>query len=206
MGNILDYNNFKESNSTPIRVSCAGLASILIDGKYLLVQNKKSRDKGVISYGPLGGALEYDLVAQDFLNVFVKSYERKTPDLRFITTEDKIPRFTQWFEQRIDREISCKRELIEELVDEEKILKVLLESNIYEKEPKLIRDKSIKPEIDGEIMTERFFEVFEIQFDEWTTQKLKDVAEQEDSTIGLFTKEEILQRGLVSKHSQFIIR
>jgi HD superfamily phosphohydrolase len=202
---ILDYNSINENKKETIRISCAGLATIKIDGKYLLIQNKKSRDSGVISYGPIGGALEFYPQAQDFLNEFVTKYERKTPDLRLLTTTDNIDRFTDWFNKRIDRETSCKREVIEELVTEEKVLNRLSESNIIEHYTKTIRDKSLKPELDGEVMTERYFDIFDITFDEWTTNKLREVSELEDSTIGLFTKDEIMKGGVITKHSQFII-
>jgi hypothetical protein len=205
MSNILDYGKFNENNSNHIRVSCAGLASIKIGKKYLLVQNKNSRENGVLVYGPLGGAIEWLPEAQDYLNDFVIKYERKTPDLRFITKEFSIGKFSKWFYERKEREISCKREIVEELVSEEKILKRLNDSNIYEEFRGIERDRSIKSEMDGEVMTERFFEIFDVSFDEWTTNFLTEWAQRDETTIGLFTKEEILNDGMVTNHSKFIL-
>ena len=41
-----------------IRISCASLASIKIDNKYLLLLNKRSYKQGKMVYTPIGGALE----------------------------------------------------------------------------------------------------------------------------------------------------
>lgn len=43
-----------------IRISCASLASIKIDGKYLLCINKGALAKGTQLYTPFGGAIEYN--------------------------------------------------------------------------------------------------------------------------------------------------
>ena len=51
-----------------IRISCAGLSSNKIGDKYLLVLNAKSRDRGKIIYGPVGGALEYNESIESFLS------------------------------------------------------------------------------------------------------------------------------------------
>jgi hypothetical protein len=201
---ILDYTSFiKESNSKTIRVSCAGLASIIIDGKYLLVQNKKSRSNGIISYGPLGGALEYLPSGVEFLNNLNVEFERETPDLRFIIDVNRIEEFEQWFEYTNDRERSCKRELIEELVVEERVLNDLKDNNISESHLDTIRDKSVR----FGVVSERIFEIFEISFTQETEQELKEIANDPNSTIGLFSKEEIIKGGgEMATHSRFIIR
>lgn len=202
---ILDFLSFiKESSSdNTIRVSCAGLASINIDGKYLLVQNKKSRSNGIISYGPLGGALEYLPEGEEFLNNLNVEFERETPDLRFVIDVNKLNEFEQWFEYTNDREKSCKRELIEELVLEESVLNDLKENNISESHIDTIRDKSER----FGVISERIFEIFEISFTQETEQELKEIANDPNSTIGLFSKEEIIKGGgEIATHSKFILK
>ena len=138
LGNIKSYTTFNESNSEKIRVSCAGLASIKIGNKYLLVQNKKSRSKGNIVYGPLGGALEYLPNGKAFLDSLNAEYERETPDLRITIDQSDLDKYEKWFKTTNDREKSAKREVYEELVLEEKILTNLKESDITEKYLSLI--------------------------------------------------------------------
>ena len=201
---ILDFLSFiNESKVNTIRVSCAGLASINIDGKYLLVQNKKSRSLGRISYGPLGGALEYLPEGEEFLTKLGAEFERDTPDLRFTITNGKLPEFLNWFDVTNDREKSCKREVIEELVIEENVLSNLKESDITERQIDTIRDKSER----FDVISERVFEIFEISFTKDIEEELKEIASKPDSTIGLFSKEEIVKGGgEIATHAKFILK
>jgi hypothetical protein len=202
---ILDYLSFiKESHTDSIRVSCAGLASINIDGKYLLVQNKRSKSKGVIAYGPLGGALEYLPSGLEFLNSLGVEFERETPDLRFSMDKDLLDIFVDWFYNNTDREKSSKRELIEELVIEENILNNLSESDMTETHIDTIRDRSGGR---SGVVSERIFEIFEISFNKEIEEKLKEIATQPDSTIGLFSEEDIIEGGgKIASHSKFILK
>lgn len=201
---ILDYLSFiNESSENTIRVSCAGLASINIDGKYLLVQNKKSRSKGIINYGPLGGGIEYLPSGEGFLNKLNVKFERETPDLRFVINTNLLNEFVEWFYETNDRERSTKREVIEELVMEENVLNNLDEFDITEEHIDTIRNKSER----FGVVSERIFEIFEISFTEEIEQQLKDIANQPDSTIGLFSKEEIIEGGdEIATHAKFIIK
>lgn len=196
------YYEFSDSNqSGEIRVSCAGLASIKIDDKYLLVENKKSRSKGSIVYGPLGGALEYLPNGKKFLDTLNPEYERQTPDLRMIIDYKDIEKFTKWFKSTDDREKSTKREVYEELVLEEKVINDLKESDISEKYIKSVRDKRER----FGVMVERFFEIFEIKFPKDIENELKEISLQENSTVKLFTKEEILNNKNIGYHSRFVL-
>jgi len=201
---ILDFLSFiNESSENTIRVSCAGLASINIDGKYLLVQNKKSRSRGIINYGPLGGALEFLPEGEEFLNSINAILERETPDLRFVINTEFLDEFVEWFYKTDDREKSTKREVFEELVLEEKVLTDLELSDMKEEHIDSIRNKSGR----FGVVSERMFEIFEISFTEEIEQQLKDIANQPDSTIGLFSKEEIIKGGSeIATHSKFIIK
>ena len=73
-----------------IRVSCAAFASIMIDGKYLLMLNKRSYKEGRMVYTPIGGALEYLPIGKEFLDNLDVKYERQTPDLRFKMDPENI--------------------------------------------------------------------------------------------------------------------
>ena len=158
---ILDFLSFiNESSENTIRVSCAGLASINIDGKYLLVQNKKSRSRGIINYGPLGGALEFLPEGEEFLNSINAILERETPDLRFVINTEFLDEFVEWFYKTDDREKSTKREVFEELVLEEKVLTDLELSDMKEEHIDSIRNKSGR----FGVVSERMFEIFEISF------------------------------------------
>ncbi len=201
---ILDFLSFiNESKVNTIRVSCAGLASITIDDKYLLVQNKRSRSKGIISYGPLGGALEYLPEAEEFLLKLGAEFERKTPDLRFTISNGKLPEFLNWFDVTNDREKSCKREVIEELVIEENVLSNLEESDVTERKIDTIRDKSER----FDVISERVFEIFEVSFKKDIEEELKEIASKPNSTIGLFSKEEIIKGGgQIATHAKFILK
>jgi hypothetical protein len=203
MGKVLNYQSFNESSSN-IRVSCAALVSIKIDDKYLLVQNNSMRKKGIIKYGPLGGAIEFKPNAKNLLNKLVVSYERETPDLRFITTEKNLPLFSDWFNKRKDRETSSKREIIEELVIEENLLKFLDPDNIVENFRECVRHRGLKKGIPGELLTERFFEIYDVNFNDKITDRLKYLSTELESTIRLFSKEEILNNDEVTNHSRFI--
>jgi len=115
-----------------IRISCAGLSSIKIGDKYLLIQNSNSRQRGSIVYGPVGGALEYDDRGQEFLSGLGFIPERVTNDLRFQLPIDKLDLFHDWFMKRDGREDSNFREMFEELVLEEKILPCLNKEDLVE--------------------------------------------------------------------------
>jgi hypothetical protein len=185
-----------------IRVSCAGLASVKIGEKYLLVQNNSSRKQGKIVYGPLGGALEYLPGAESFFKELDAEKERSTPDLRLFINLEDLDKFADWFYSGKDRETSSKREVYEELVLEEKALPGLKESDISESYSNSVRDRKEK---DG-VESERFFEIFRVKFSPNIEKEIIRISKNPKSTIGLFTKEEILSEGIVSDHSKFILQ
>lgn len=153
-----------------IRVSCAALAQIKIDNKYLLLMNKRSLGQNKIIYTPVGGALEYLPNGKKFLDNLNVKYERQTPDLRLRMDKDNLELFDFWFSKGIDRERDVFRELKEEMVDEESIIKSLSESDV---EIKFIRTE--KPVIDIDGLTNHFF--YEIYSVEFSDDKLKEINE-----------------------------
>lgn len=115
---------FNEMHSNIVRVSCASLASIKIDNKYLICLNKNSLTKGIKQYTPFGGAIEFKNNALEYLNTLDLEFE-KNNDLRFKIDYNKYDDFKKWFNLKVDRESSINRELIEELVYEENLLSTL---------------------------------------------------------------------------------
>jgi len=112
------------------RVSVVGVACIFIDGKYLLLRNKRSSVDGDVIHTAIGGALTFDRSRYDYLRDYYRArfhYDKEgygTFDLRLFMEPAKIPQFLDWIKSTGDgeRETSCFRELQEELVDEECLL------------------------------------------------------------------------------------
>lgn len=171
-----------------IRVSCAALASIMIDGKYLLMLNKRSYKEGRMVYTPIGGALEYLPKGKDFLDNLDVKYERQTPDLRFKMNPENIDLFKFWFEKRIDRECDIVRELREEMIDEENIFDSLEPEDIEISYVGL--DTPIK-EMNG-MINNFFFEIYDVEFSEEKVKEIKEyISNQELQKLILVTENEI---------------
>lgn len=171
-----------------IRISCAGLASVKINDKYLLIRNKSSYKKGYVIYGPLGGALEYKPEALEFLTSIGCQFERTTPDLRFVISTEYLQDFDNWYYTTNDREKSCVREVIEELQDEEKLISNLSENDIKEVFVETVKNKASR----FDVVSQRYFDIFEVEFSPEVKQKIVEIESQPDSAIKLLTKEEIL--------------
>lgn len=173
-----------------IRVSCAALAAIIIDGKYLLSLNKRSFNAGRMVYTPFGGALEYHPKAKEFLDSINIEYERDTADLRFRIDMDNLELFNSWFNKNVDRENDISRELIEEMVDEVNIFSEL-KTNDFKTE--YARTDSITTTLNG-VLTNFFFEVYSIYFSDAKISEIKYYMENQSSirNIILVSKEEIL--------------
>jgi len=153
-----------------IRISCAALASIMIDGKYLLLLNKRSYREGRIVYTPIGGALEYLPSGKAFLDNLGARYERETPDLRFKMDSENLELFKFWFEKGIDRERDVVRELTEEMIEEENIFDTL-NSNDYD--ISYLRTETPINPYKG-IMNNFFFEIYDVRFSEEKINVIKD--------------------------------
>lgn len=188
-----------------IRISCAGLSSIKIDDKYLLVQNAKSRNRGKIIYGPLGGALEYHESIKPFLQDLDFKPERTNRDLRIHIPIKFTNKFNKWFSKREDREISNYREMYEELVLEEKVIDEFRREDITETLVEVINFKRKSPF--HKTPSLYYFEIFKIELLKELEEKLKTICEDDKSTIKLFTKEEIESgnNGEITTHSKYIL-
>jgi len=180
---ILEYKESLEE----IRLSCAGLAQIKINDKYLLMLNKSSLKRGEHIYTPIGGGIEYLDGAKEFLNTITLKFERSTPDLRLFIIKQDLNRFKDWFYKRIQREITINRELIEELVDETNILNDLSINDINSKYINTIEDI----EEYNDIVNYRYFEIFNVSFNNETLKILNDHM-RNNNLLYLATKDEIL--------------
>lgn len=153
-----------------IRVSCASLASIMIDGKYLLLLNKRSYKEGRMVYTPIGGALEYLPKGKAFLDNLGARYERETPDLRLRIDSENLDLFKFWFEKGIDRERDVVRELKEEMIEEENIFNSLDDSDL---EVSYIKTETPINPIKG-ILNNFFFEIYDVKFSNEKINEIKD--------------------------------
>lgn len=150
---------FNEIHSDIVRVSCASLASIKIDNKYLICLNKNSLTKGIKQYTPFGGSIEFKSNALEYLNTLDLEFE-KNNDLRFKINYNRYDDFKKWFNLKIDRELSIDRELIEEFVYEEKLLSKLDNKDF---KSKFIRT-DYTSEYKNNVMNYRIFEIYKIEF------------------------------------------
>lgn len=180
---ITNINEFKEQI---IRISCASLASIKHNDLYLVCLNKRQLKVGKKVYTPFGGALEYTDNALDFLNSINANFE-KNKDLRFTTSLNNLPNFKIWFDKKIDREVGIDRELVEELVEEEKIL-LSLNTNDYVS--KYIRT-DISESYYNDINNYRFFEIYEIKFNDLILEMIDKEIKTENSNIRYISQSEI---------------
>ena len=185
---INNYTSFIKENKNIIRISCASLARIIINDKFLLCVNKSSlKNKNIKVYTPFGGSLEYTEEALDFLNGINSEFE-KGKDLRLRISLSNLEIFKHWFQKKENREIGIDRELVEELVEEEKVFKNLSSVDFQSKYLKMVEDFARYNDIDNY----RFFEIYNIEFNDNKLEELLKVIEDEKSNLRLVTKEEIL--------------
>lgn len=100
-----------------IRISCAALCRIEIEGRFLLEVNKNRGD--VLT--PIGGALEFCEDVRPFLLALGAEIERGN-DLRLLLPARRMHEFREWFARKEGRENDPLRELSEELIDEHRVL------------------------------------------------------------------------------------
>ena len=188
-----------------IRVSCAGIARIIFDNdKYLLIQNKKQRSHGILKYGPIGGALEYNEDALEFLMSIDVEFE-KGSDLRLHIPIVHLDTFIEWFKSKKDRETTVFREMFEEMVEEECYIDSLTPADVTEEYSKLVQT-TVDWDVNGVIKTTlHLFEVFNVEIiNTQIKQTILDKLQTNDS-LKLFTQEEINTLEVVSGHSKFIL-
>lgn len=202
---INEYKQYlKESNEETIRITCAGLARININGKYLFILNKNSVKIGKPTYGPLGGALEFTENARPFLESLNVLFE-KGMDLRLMLPTKNLEQYMNWFNTKTDRESSALREVYEELVLEEQIVSMtesqMKETYIATKtEDKL----SARQGFEG-TKTKGIYEIFEVTLDQSIQDQILTYIENAtEPKVLLLTKEEALSDPRLGTHCKEI--
>lgn len=190
-----------------IRISCAGLSSIKIGDRYLLIQNRRAKEEyGKVIYGPVGGALMYNNETEPFLKSLNFKKEREENDLRIHLPLNKVKKFHQWFVKQKGREISNFRETYEELVLEEKVLKELSIGEYNEKLVNRIRHKRKYPYHPTPSLY--YFEIFNVKFPPDVEIVLENMCNN-NSSVKLFTEEEIINKKKgqvkITDHSKYIL-
>lgn len=170
-----------------IRISCASLASIKIDGKFLLCLNKSHLKNGLKVYTPFGGAIEYN--DPTYLNELEVEFEREERDLRLYLDKINYSKFIKWFKLKQGREFGIERELQEEMIEEEEIFEYLVKDGYTEYVTSFINRVT---DISDDGLNHRFFEIFSVYFSEEYIEKIYDNLNQSDTHLYLATETEIL--------------
>lgn len=175
-----------------IRMVASGIVRINLDGKVLLLLNKARLNAGKKVYVSIGGALKFYESARPFLTQLSAVFE-KGNDIRLALEEERLPEFEKWFYAQKDREISPYREVREELVDEEKALKILPESGVTLEYMATVVERNItdRPGQEGRL-TQRYFEINRATFSPAYEQELRAALAKPDSHLTLATEDEIL--------------
>ncbi|MCR4313908.1 MAG: hypothetical protein NUV84_01525 [Candidatus Uhrbacteria bacterium] len=179
-----------------VRVSTASLVIIRdSQGRYALLVNQNRAKKGEIVLTPVGGAIEATPEGLESLKQLLgldeASFESGA-DLRFTMSGSQANRYREWFLVGEQRESNPLREIQEELVDESGLLS---EDDLSELE---WRKKGYATELaqttrkgqEGK-QTLRLIEVFEVEINGETRQKLQDHAQLPKSLIRFVSENEI---------------
>jgi hypothetical protein len=165
----------------------------MIDGKYLLLLNKRSYKEGRMVYTPIGGALEYLPKAKGFLDNLGAKYERETPDLRFKMDSENLDLFKFWFEKGIDRERDVVRELTEEMIEEENIFDTL---DSTELDISYLRTETPINPIKG-VLNNFFFEIYDVDFSPRKVNEIKNyINNQGQVKKAILVTEQEIKNGL----------
>ena len=192
------------SSQTPLRVSCAGLVKIELDGYLLATFNRQRLRQGVYVYTPPGGSYHYQgRATRSYLKETLGLRFQHGKDLRVLLPEDpnqrarSLEQFAAWFLSRQGRETSPSRELYEELVCEDKVL--CLNKHTF---PSLtlfssdslarIREPSDRDDSEG-MLTEYFFELFQAQLTTHSRAHLRKSLRENHPRVKLISLPEIIK-------------
>lgn len=180
-----------------MRISCAGLVRITDDkGRFAVLVHHKSSRPGSLSLSPIGGALKIKPEGFSYLQAAVLDWEvlelESGNDLRFIIQDNHANAIRDWFQARWGRETQPMRELIEELVQETRILTQNDLSNVRFRLAGFYQEElpSIQPKHKG-VTTLRLIEVFDTICHPATVKKLLEAAEAPAPEIYFVTADEI---------------
>ena len=175
------------SNPETIRISCAALCRIEIDGKFLLEINKNRGD--ILT--PIGGALEFRDEARPFLQTLGADFQ-KGKDLRLVIPVESIPEFRKWFLSKSGRETDPLRELREELIEEHRVLPAW-----SAEEPELsylrlaeLEEPSTRKDQVG-VLTQYFYEIFSVRLPQEVERACVQAASSPTGTLHLLSRGEM---------------
>lgn len=170
-----------------IRVSCAALCRIEIDGKFLLEINKNRGD--VIT--PIGGALEFYENARPFLESLGAEFQNGN-DLRLIIPKTSLPAFREWFVRNEDRETDPLRELREELIDEHGVLPSWPEGELKMSYLRLVEIEEATTRVDQQgRLTHYFYEIFSVGPPEEVEAACVDTSSLPGGSLRLFSHDNL---------------
>lgn len=193
------------SFDTTMRLSCAGLARIIIDGKYLFILNKNSVKVGNPTYGPLGGALEFSEAARPFLESIEANFE-KGMDLRLMIPTDNLEEYLDWFYSRKDREITTLREVFEELVLEEELVQMDPDTMLETYVKTYTEDKYSNREGKQGVKTKAVYEIYDVKLDESVEEQILEYIKTTlDKKVILVSKEDVLSDPRLGSHCKYIL-
>jgi hypothetical protein len=169
-----------------VDVSCAALANIEVDGRYLLFKEKKK-------FQPIGGGLKYYDSALPFLESIEFQTERTDNDIRIRIPVSNWETFKKWFYSEQDREVSIDREIDEEISP---FLGSQYTSKMNTSNYKVIEQITNK---------NRIFQIHKITFPEDVKQAIINLVNTNEQFI-LATPEEMKSSANnISDHSQSIL-
>lgn len=199
------YGTFESVEET-IRVSCAGLARIVKDGKFLTILNKNSVKVGKPSYGPLGGALEFNEESKDFLLSLGCTFE-KEPDLRIKLSTKNLKQFQDWFYTKKGRETSSVREVFEEMCLEEKVTTFDPDTLIEEYRHTKVEDKLSHRMGQEGVRTIAMYEVYDVLLPDDVWVDVLDHIENHgsESKLLLASAEDLLKSPMFGSHCKHIL-
>lgn len=177
--------------SDDIRVSCAGLALLSPrPGHVVFVQALRSRSPLLV---PLGGVYLAPATVGRRFGRFEKPPVGGVGELRLRVRASCIERFRDWFQARQERETAPHRELVEELVEESRLLPSLAPAAIECTLLAAVSSQGMAAGgLGGPTPTLRFFELFAAHLPAAANRIICSRVEQRPRHAALVTEEEIV--------------
>lgn len=176
-----------------ISVTFAALARIIIDDRFLLINNKGF-------YTPIGGALKLDMSHKSFLDEMGAELTYGD-DLRMTVPESEWTNLRRWFNGFCWRELTIYREVMEEL-------QPLLKTDISDLKEVFIRNEYIEkdygPAKKDTLYKNRIFQIHDVFLSKAAMEECFHYNEEYDDLV-LVSSEDILKRSYISAHSKYIL-
>jgi len=193
INSLLEYVGYKpktfEKAVPNIRVSCAKIAIIEVNGKYALI---KSRSSAIPKYSSIGGHCQCGDRERSWLEmVYSATFENDSTDLMLTFKKGYLKEFYEWYDTRTDSD-SIDRELTEELVEENKILSDLSGIEIEHLGQSNPRDWTTRRGLNW-LETKYFIDVYKVKLTSTQQDEFERFAEK-DNTLVLLTKDQLSKK------------